>query len=365
MKGFAGKCGERPRKGMGHEMAGMMLKSWIVGGVALAALSGCTLGTANTPVTDGATDAASQSTAAAGPAATSVRLVDHDVEAPEVFQASDKGLWDGRPSLGGVWVASPEAKNPERVIMRNPANGKFVIGGLFQRNALLPGPKLQLSSDAADALGLVAGEPAVIKVTALRRDETPARTPDASKPLLDANEPVQSSGAAPAGSADVASTAAAAIDKATAPNGAAAKSATTAQTAAQIKADKSATAAAQTVGAQTTGAQTAATMPAAKAAEGMAKPTAQAAAASPVTTQTPAAQTTAQSSGSLIQIGIFSVEPNAKRASDVLKKAGIASTTTSETSHDKPLWSVTARGNASLLAKIKAAGFKDAYVLRR
>ena len=386
MKGFAGKCGERPRKGMGHEMAGMMLKSWIVGGVALAALSGCTLGTANTPVTDGATDAASQSTAAAGPAATSVRLVDHDVEAPEVFQASDKGLWDGRPSLGGVWVASPDAKNPERVIMRNPANGKFVIGGLFQRDASLPGPKLQLSSDAADALGLVAGEPAVIKVTALRRDETPARTPDASKPLLDANEPVQTAGAAPAGSADVASTAAAAIDKATAPNGAAAKSATAAQTAAQIKADKSAkaaaakttgaqTAGAQTAGAKTTGAQTtaaqtaaaqtAAAMPAAKAAEAMAKPTAQAAAASPVTTQTPAAQTTAQSSGSLIQIGIFSVEPNAKRASDVLKKAGIASTTTSETSHDKPLWSVTARGNASLLAKIKAAGFKDAYVLRR
>ena len=71
--------------------------------------------------------------AAAPTAATSVTLVDRDVEAPEVFQVTEQALWDGRPSLGGVWVASPDATDPERVILRNPANGKFVIGALFRR----------------------------------------------------------------------------------------------------------------------------------------------------------------------------------------------------------------------------------------
>ena len=51
-----------------------------------------------------------------------MKLVDRDVEAPDVFQVSDQALWDGRPSLGGVWVASPDAVDPERVILRNPAN---------------------------------------------------------------------------------------------------------------------------------------------------------------------------------------------------------------------------------------------------
>ncbi len=295
----------------------MMRNSWIVAGMAALLLSNCALGTGNAPTADGAPDTGATP-------ATSVRLVDRDVEAPEVFQTTASGLWDGRPSLGGVWVASSDAKNPERVIMRNAANGKFVIGGLFQRDASLPGPKLQLSSDAADALGLLAGQPAEINVTALRREEAGAPTPDATKPLLDTN---LAQGDVEATPTDVAATAAAAIDAA-APNPAPAKPGA-----------KPAASASQSA---------AATAPAAQPAK-------------------PAAQTTpaASDSGSLIQIGIFSIEANAKRASDVLTKAGIASTTTREVSHDKPLWSVTTRGDAALLAKIKAAGFKDAYVLKR
>ncbi|MGP3697646.1 SPOR domain-containing protein [Rhodobacter sp. NSM] len=97
-----------------------------------------------------------------------------DVEAPEAYQATDKALWDGRPSLGGVWVASPDVKDPERVKMVNPSNGKSVVGALFRRERENPGPRLQLSSDAAEALGLLAGQPATIRVTALRRKEAPA-----------------------------------------------------------------------------------------------------------------------------------------------------------------------------------------------
>ena len=283
--------------------------------------------------------------------ATSVRLVDHDVEAPEVFQTDAKGLWDGRPSLGGVWVASPDAKNPERVIMRNPANGKFVIGGLFQRDASLPGPKRQLSSDAADALGLLAGEPAVINVTALRREEAQPTAPDASKPLLDANESVGG-----AVQTDVVATATAAQDGVDAAKPTSAKPG---DKIAEKPADKPTDKASAKPADKTTDKPTA--TPAATVAAS-AKPVAQ-----PATT-TPAAQAAApapQGSGALIQIGIFSVEANAKRAADVLAKAGIAASTTKESSHGKDLWSVTARGGSALLAQIQAAGFKDAYVLKR
>lgn len=103
--------------------------------------------------------------------ASAVRRVERDVEAPEVFQAEDQGLWDGRPSLGGVWVAYPDVTEPERVIIRNQESGKFVIGALFKRERNNPGPKFQVSSDAASALGMLAGAPDKLMVTALRRQQ--------------------------------------------------------------------------------------------------------------------------------------------------------------------------------------------------
>lgn len=110
-------------------------------------------------------------TEAAADVSRSTKLVERDVEAPEVFQVTEAGLWDGRPSLGGVWVAHPDVTDPERVIIRNNANGKFVIGALFRRERDIPGPRLQVSSDAAAALGMLAGAPVELNVTALRREE--------------------------------------------------------------------------------------------------------------------------------------------------------------------------------------------------
>lgn len=104
------------------------------------------------------------------------KTIERDVEAPEVFQVTEAGLWDGRPSLGGVWVAHPDVKDPERVIIRNPKNNKFVIGALFRRERENPGPRLQISSDAADALGMLAGQPINLNVTALRREEVAQET---------------------------------------------------------------------------------------------------------------------------------------------------------------------------------------------
>ena len=144
--------------------------------------------------------------------ATTARLVERDVEAPDVFQVTETGLWDGRPSLGGVWVTHPDVKDPERVIIRNQANGKFVIGALFRRERDNPGPSLQLSSDAADAIGVLAGQPVPLKVTALRREavEEPTQTTPAQtaieKPAAVEAQPLD----------DIVTTAANAIDASTA-----------------------------------------------------------------------------------------------------------------------------------------------------
>ena len=141
------------------------------------ALAGCQLGTGANPE-----EAPADGTP---PEAAAVRTVERDVEAPKVFSVEDEGLWDGRPSLGGIWVAHASVKDPERVLVRNLANGKSVNAALFRRERENPGPKIQVSSDAAAALGMLAGAPAKLSVVALRREEVPV-------------EPAQPAAAAPA-----------------------------------------------------------------------------------------------------------------------------------------------------------------------
>ncbi len=121
--------------------------------------------------------------------ATTTELVERDVEAPEIFHQTEPGLWDGRPSLGGVWVAHPDVTDPERVIIRNLDTGKFVIGALFRREREMPGPRFQVSSDAAAALGMLAGKPARLDVTALRRQEAPAEATDTTEATADTTAP--------------------------------------------------------------------------------------------------------------------------------------------------------------------------------
>ncbi|MCP1168863.1 SPOR domain-containing protein [Limimaricola litoreus] len=126
---------------------------------------------------------------AAGPDGRRTEIVSRDVEAPGVFQVTEPGLWDGRPSLGGVWVAYPEVDVEQigQVVIRNEANGRFVIGALFRREREAPGPALQVSSEAAGALGMLAGAPATLNVTALRRDES--ETPEAPGATTDFDDP--------------------------------------------------------------------------------------------------------------------------------------------------------------------------------
>ncbi|MGQ0567089.1 MAG: SPOR domain-containing protein [Gemmobacter sp.] len=360
------------------------IRAVLFASVAAAALLGCE---------KAVDDAGSVEDAPVARAATSVRLVDRDVEAPQVFQVSDQALWDGRPSLGGVWVASPDAVDPERVILRNPANGKFVIGALFRRERLNPGPTLQISSDAAAALGILAGQPSKIDVTALRREEaeeTPA--PDATKPILDANESVETTALAAIdraeGETDPSQTAIAAVPAATgiAPD---AGSDVVADSGADAGAGSVATtdlAAAEPVvepkprrkraglfgKRKATGSEAQVETAALEASAGIETTALTAAAAGPAPVAAVAAAPIAAAAkpagrAALIQIGIFSVDANADRAVKMLTAKGVAARKLTETSQGKTFWRVVADapdGNATL-ASVKAAGFADAYPVSR
>ena len=257
------------------------------------------------------------------------KTIERDVEAPDVFQATEAGLWDGRPSLGGVWVAHPDVKEPERVIIRNEASGKFVVGALFRRERENPGPRLQVSSDAADSLGMLAGQPMKLNVTALRREEIvdePAE--DATETaMLDAPAEVE------ARPLDPIAGAAAAIDKAEGKAEAKNTANPAEVTGAPLNALKPVSA---------TPADAPKPMPKAKpAASGLAKP--------------------------YIQIGIFSVEKNANNTGVAMKQAGMLPTIKKQSIKGKPFWRVligpanTSAEQAELLKKVKASGFTDAY----
>jgi len=221
-------------------------------------------------------------------------------------------LWDGRPSLGGVWVAHPDVTDPERVIIRNETNGKFVIGALFRRERDNPGPALQVSSDAAQELGMLAGAPATLNVVALRREAValpPPATTDFDAPAEVTAVPLDD----------------------------------------PIAAATAAVAAAE---------QTAAALPQ----------------ATPVAVPTPAPAPAAPAprpASSLekpfIQIGIFSIEGNANDTATALRRDGMSATVLAQNSQGKPFWRVivgpapTAADRAAILDKVKALGFTDAY----
>lgn len=267
-------------------------------------------------------------------ASSRTKLVERDVEAPDVFQVTEAGLWDGRPSIGGVWVAHPDTKDPERVLIRNNANGQFVIGALFRRERELPGPRLQVSSDAAAALGMLAGAPLELNVTALRREEAsseqPAEAPDKEQA---ADETEAKAEAEPAKR----------------------QSAAVSQDIAATPLDPIAGAAAAIE----------ASAPAAAAA-----PSAPAAPAAPEIASATAPKPQKSSLGKpYIQIGIFSVETNAKHAANAMRSSGMVPVVREQSSSGKTFWRVlvgpaqSKTERSQLLKSVKETGFADAYAV--
>ena len=233
------------------------------------------------------------------------KTTERDVEAPEVFSATENGLWDGRPSLGGVWVAHPDVKEPERVIIRNKTNSNFVVGALFRRARDIPGPRLQISSDAADALGMLAGAPAKLDVTALRKEQVASEAPEMVDTVSAPTEVSETS-------LDPIASAAAAIE-------AAAPTATAVETAA-------------------------ATAPAPR-------------------------PTNSSLEKPFIQLGIFSVEANATHTGQQMRNAGLVPMIKRGERSGKPFWRVVVgpasnkSERSALLEKIKGEDFSDVYAI--
>jgi cell division protein FtsN len=286
-------------------------------------------------------------------------VVERDVESPETFSATDQGLWDGRPSLGGIWVAHPDATSPERVVIRNTANGQETAGALFRREREMPGPRIQVSSDAAAALGMVAGSPAPLTVVAIVRERT--EVPAAGEAAVEGG--AIATGGIEAQPLEAAETAAAAV---------AAVAATPAPTAASRPASRPERASAPAEQ------DAPAEAPASEAPEQAAAPAAPAPAEAPAGTAAapaPAAPAAAATQaplagGSFIQVGIFSQEANAEGTAATLRDAGIVPAVREQDSNGKTVWRVlvgpvaSAADRAALLEKVRGLGFADAYVIR-
>lgn len=236
--------------------------------------------------------------------------VERDVERPDVFQLTDEGLWDGRPSLGGVWVAHSDVGDPQRVVIRNESNGRDVIGALFRRERETPGPRIQASSEAAEALGMLAGQPSTLSIVALVREEIEEAPPeDATDAEIEIAMPEDIEET----TLDPIAAASAAIED---------------------------------------GEDTPAITPAEEVA------------AAPA----PAPRSPASSLDKpFIQIGIFSVEENAQNTATSMRQAGMVPVVHEQSSNGRKFWRVVvgpasnSSERAELLGKVKALGFEDAY----
>ena len=97
-------------------------------------------------------------------------VTEREVLRPDLYADTAMAIWDGRPSIGGIWVANPNVNQAERVRIRNTATGVTTTGALFAREASIPGPPFLMSGEAATLLGAEPGVPVQLEVTAVRRE---------------------------------------------------------------------------------------------------------------------------------------------------------------------------------------------------
>lgn len=307
-------------------------------------------------------DASSSDTAAPRAVATTGTT---DVKRPDLFETKEKALWDGRPSLGGVWIAHPDVKDPERVIITNTSNGKSIAGALFRRERDAPGPKLQLSSDAAAALNILAGQPTEVTVVAVRQKEVVVE----EKPPVISDEDVSDADKKDGkdGKAAAAAGAGAAASAETKPKGnffqrlfGRKPKPSSAPLEASDTADS---AAAPDVETQTLDPVTSGAAAAIARAESSDKP---------ATARTSIEDTPAPSGvrNPFIQVGLFSSEENAKKASARLREAGVVPTVLRGKSGGKTVWRVvvgpvtSADEQAAILGKVRRLGYGDAFATK-
>ena len=213
-----------------------------------------------------------------------IEFKENDVEAPEIFNAEGLAYWDGRSSLGGVWITHPNIDQPTRVLIKDKYGNSSVIGAIFNRNSDIDEKRMLLSSEAAASLGVKKNENRIITVTALRA----LKTIESSKNITESDK---------------------------------IGTGTTSE---------------KTVETESMNSQNATAID-------LAKP--------------------------YIQVGIFSIEQNARNTAEVMHQLNIKPTVKKQTSRNKSFWRVIVgpAGNinerSTLLQKVKAVGFGDAYAV--
>lgn len=341
----------------------MRARSAVILSIAVFGLAGCEDG-----FNLGGSGEKPEAESASTPLAGEVRAGVRDVQRPDIFKTTEDALWDGRPSLGGIWIAHPDVTEPERAILINETTGQRVAGALFRRERSNPGPKLQLSSDAAAALNILAGQPTRVTVIAVRQEEIEVEPAD---PVI-SDEQV----------GEDAATEAARVDDS---DGAAAAAAGAAAGAAATDARPKKPNFLQRIfgggrRAKAEDAEQAATAESAAAPDVETKPldpvasTAAAAIARAEAEDKPAArpERPARAQGGLknpyVQVGQFSVEANAIAAGDRLRRAGIVPTVVEGSKDGQLFWRVVvgpvtnADDQAEILAQVRKLGFDDAFL---
>ena len=153
-----------------------------------------------------------------------LKVEEREVERPDIYEIEARGLWDGRPSLGGRWVAVNENVNADRVRITNLDNNRQIEGALFKVEDR-PGPPIMVSSEAAEPLGMLPGAPARLHVVVVRTETVevtpqPGEVPPADieeSPALAEAEPVSGDDVAPIETAALETTVLGALDGAEAP----------------------------------------------------------------------------------------------------------------------------------------------------
>jgi len=314
-----------------------------------------------------------------------------EIEAPDVFFLEETGLWDGRPSLGGVWVAHPDVTDPERVLVTNLDNGQSVVGALFRRERDNHGPEIMVSSDAAAAMNVIAGTPTEFTIVALRRQEVPEEldlaVPPPEPAAADTEEAPEGTAlpatiaastletapeavpaateAAPEPTLDVAAIAESAIAVSASP----APAPVATLDAADILADTTAIAA--SIPAELLSDETPTEPPAAveevaaiattalPAPDPVAAPETVEAAFEPAEVE--------ELTRPFIQVGIFSLEENAETVAAELRRGGVIPTVYDQSNEDRALWRVVVgpvrngEERAALLETVQGLGYEDAY----
>lgn len=342
--------------------------------VALLALAACDEGFTLGGASDGASSDQPAPRAATVPGST-------DVERPDIFNVTENALWDGRPSLGGVWIAHPDVTDPERAIFTNTSNGQSIAGALFRRERDTPGPRLQLSSDAASALNILAGQPTEVRVVVVRREEVEVEEPQPVISDETVGEDAETDEAADTGDASaavaggVAAGAAAANDAK--PRGNffqrlfGRKPAQDPEALTPSDTGIAASAAAPQVNTQTLDPVTTGAAAAIARAEASDKPEPRPSASSapapaPASIEDDPAPTGLRNP--FVQVGLFSVEGNANDASARLREAGIVPTVLQGERNGTPIWRVvvgpvtTADDQAAILGQVRRLGYGDAFL---